>query len=105
MNKNEQIHQYMKPNRKYHSSNWFSSYGGRVERDHSDTTDHSSPPDSSAGRLDKDYTDPSLLGMFRVLYHHCRQQPVVFVMEVATVATLFALLYATMWLGAALDLL
>ena len=95
----------MKPNRKYHSSNWFSSYGGRVERDHSDTTDHSSQPDSSDGRLDKDYTDPSLLGMFRVLYHRARQQPLLFVVEVATVAMLFAMFYATMWIAAALGAL
>ena len=105
MNKNELKHQYMKPNRKYHSSNWFSSYGGRVERDHSDTTDHSSQPDSSDGRLDKDYTDPSLLGMFRVLYHRARQQPLLFVVEVATVAMLFAMFYATMWIAAALGAL
>ena len=105
MNKNELKHQYMKPNRKYHSSNWYSSYGGRVERDHSGSTDHSSQPDSSDSSLDKDYTDPSLLGMFRVLYHRCRQQPLLFVMEVATVVLMFAAFYATMWLGAALDLL
>jgi len=95
----------MKPNRKYHSSNWFSSYSGRVERDHSDTTDHSKEPDGSDGSLDKDYTDPSLLGMIRVLYDRCRQQPLLFVVEVATIAMLFAMFYATMWIAAALDAL
>ena len=95
----------MKPNRKYHSSNWFSSYGGRVERDNSGTTDHSKEPDSSDGCPDKDYTDPSLLGMIRVIYHRAREQPLLFVVEVATLVMMFGMFYAAMWIAAALGML
>jgi len=48
--------------------------------------------------------DTSFIGMFKVLYNKARTQPLVFVMEVLTVAALFGLLYVGLWLGAILGL-
>ena len=48
--------------------------------------------------------DTSIVGMFKVLYNRARTQPLVFFMEVLTLAALFGLLYIGLWLGAILGL-
>ena len=48
--------------------------------------------------------DTSIVGMFKVLYNRARTQPLVFFLEVFTVAALFGLLYIGLWLGAILGL-
>jgi hypothetical protein len=48
--------------------------------------------------------DTSIVGMFKVLYNRARTQPLVFFMEVFTVAALFGLLYIGLWFGAILGL-
>jgi len=48
--------------------------------------------------------DTSIVGMFKVLYNRARTEPLVFAMEVLTVAALFGLLYIGLWLGAILGL-
>ena len=83
------------------SNNWYSSYHSNRHYYHSSNkqANHTKKDSHSSGSNGKSDLSP-----FKLIKERFKEDPLVFVAEVAFAASLFFFLYAALWLGAILGL-